>query len=64
MLILIIEDDPGISELLSRKLQETGFETENLQSGAEAVSYLEARVRELGAAIEEVAEGDGLAPPP
>jgi hypothetical protein len=41
MLILIIEDDPGISELLSRKLQETGFETQNLQSGVEAVSYLE-----------------------
>lgn len=42
MQILIIEDDPGISELLSRKLQENGFETRNLHSGAEAVAFLEA----------------------
>ena len=42
-LVLIVEDDPPASELLSRQLQRAGFRTEVVRSGAEVMSFARQR---------------------
>ncbi len=38
-LVLVVEDDPPASELLTRQLERAGFRTEVVRSGADAVSH-------------------------
>jgi signal transduction histidine kinase/DNA-binding response OmpR family regulator len=38
-LVLVVEDDPPASELLTRQLERAGFRTEIVRSGADAVSH-------------------------
>ncbi len=47
MLILIIEDDAGITELLQEKLRERGYKTDSVQSAGAALAYLEAHSPDL-----------------
>ncbi len=47
MIILIIEDDAGISELLKDKLEECGHETAGVQSADQALAWLEFRSPDL-----------------
>ena len=47
MIILIIEDDAGISELLKDKLEECGHKTAGVQSADQALAWLEFRSPDL-----------------
>jgi len=47
MRILIVEDDPDISELVGRYLDKAGFMTERIASGREALTAIVARPPEL-----------------
>jgi len=42
MMILIVEDDEGLSELIREKVEECGYESANVYSGKEAVEWLSA----------------------
>jgi DNA-binding response OmpR family regulator len=39
--ILIVDDDPGIRDLLSFKLEKSGFNTETLSSGEDCLDHLD-----------------------
>src|SRR5258708_22951283 len=42
-LVIVVEDDPGAAELLSRQIGRAGFRTEIARSGAEALSMAKER---------------------
>ncbi len=43
MVILIVEDDPGLSRLIGKQVEAAGYETCCLHSGAETIEWLEAQ---------------------
>jgi DNA-binding response OmpR family regulator len=46
-MILIVEDDPDISELIDHYLQRAGYQTHTLSSGSDAVAHVRRAVPEL-----------------
>lgn len=46
-MILIVEDDPDIAELIARYLQRSGYQTEVVASGADAVEHVRRAAPEL-----------------
>jgi DNA-binding response OmpR family regulator len=58
VLILVVEDDPGIQDLLVDTLEEAGFDVVQAFNGEGAVNILKERTAELRAVVTDIDFGD------